>query len=123
MANVRILDRAGRKVRVAFYIPVPAGTNKAGVAYSDALTVLDGPGLSRLPVGDGLNGTIAREEADAIAANTLIERLETIELQGDWDEIAQAKKRFDILDEFFAAKKDEFQKEIVRRLAWFGMTR
>ncbi len=72
MSKIHILQGAGPgQYQAVVHAAVPAGTNAAGVVWSDAIKN-SGMGTTVLVVGNG-PGQISQSEANQIAAGTVIE--------------------------------------------------
>jgi hypothetical protein len=74
MSNYHIISQSVdlKVADVVFHVPVPSGTNQAGIQWSEAIIQENGG-----PPASVLHG-VSQAESDAIAAGTLIEIAKTV---------------------------------------------
>lgn len=114
MSDYHILDTSedGNSVRVVFHIPIPPGSNKAGVSYRTALSQWAGPQASVVP-GVGAEQT-------ALTSGSLYEIVLLVDTNpGD----TAALKLRDRLDAMFIAMKSETWMKLRTRLDYWGFSR
>jgi hypothetical protein len=118
MANMHILDATGTMYRVAFHIPIPGGSNSAGVPWQTALVNSGLGGQTILPDGDGNAGTISAAEKASIQNGSLIEVIDELDLYGLTGPQINA-----LLDAHYTARQSEAQAEFSNRLRQYGRNR
>lgn len=119
MANIHALTVDGGQLTLVYHLAVPAGSNAAGVAWSAALVASGLGGATMLPDGDGTGGTISAAEKASLAAGTLYEDTDTLNLDG----ATTPAQRAAYVDARYTAATTRVQSELQRRLRYFGMTR
>jgi hypothetical protein len=120
MSNVHVLERGGATYRMAFHIPIPAGNNSAGLAWS-AVLLKSGLGGTTVLVdgnGTGTDGGISTTEKAAIAAGTVFEVVDQVDTGG-----LSGAPLAAFIDARFAARTTEAQARLSAQLAWWGQTR
>jgi hypothetical protein len=83
MSKIHILKGNGNRYTAIIHAAVPAGNNKASVAWQTALVNSGLAYPTRMTVGTGA-GQIAQAEADQIAAGQVIEAVVLWENKAEW---------------------------------------
>jgi hypothetical protein len=114
---------AQKRMSVAIHISIPAGNNKVGVPYADAL-LLSGisRGRSVLPSGDGTVATIDPAERIALANGSRFEFVQEITLADDFDSMSVANRNA-VLDAFASSAITDQVQRLRDQLDYFGATR
>jgi hypothetical protein len=126
MSDIHIITGdEGGQWQAVMHLPVPAGNNSAGVAWSAAILnsgigLLDSGRRTALVVGIGTNGTITAAEEAELNAGTLFEvvREFRVDTAGNTNPLRNAA-----LDLLYAATLADQQAALAKRLKWFGYTR
>jgi hypothetical protein len=125
MANMHVLNpgSGGRGYRVVCHIPVPGGSNAAGVLWANAIknSKCCGTGTTVMTEGDGTNGTISTAEKQAIEAGSLVEEVAEIDI-GSYKGMS-GPQRNQALDLLFAEMQARVQARLQDHLNFFGFTR
>mgnify|MGYP001608016700 CR=1 FL=1 len=126
MANMHLLESPQGVYRIVCHYAVPAGNNRVGTTWRNALMRFLGgatrPSPSVLVDGDGTGGTISTAEKADVLNGVVGEQSETFTPPGDWATLTNPQRNAQ-LDEFYAAKKTEFDAWRVDNLDEWGRTR
>jgi hypothetical protein len=118
MSNVHVLARSDGLYTMAFHIPIPAGNNSAGLAWSAVLIKSGVGGTTVIPDGTGTDGGISSTEKAALAAGTLFEVVDQVDIGG-----LSGAPLAAFIDARFAARTTEAQARLSAQLQWYGQTR
>jgi hypothetical protein len=118
MSNVHVLEQSGGLYRMAFHIAIPTGTNSAGLTWQAVLIKSGLGGTTVIPDGTGTDGGISSAEKAAIAAGSLFEVVDQVNI-GNLSGGAIAT----FIYARFAARTTEAQARLAAQLAWYGQVR
>ncbi len=119
MADMHVTSQQGHnRWQVIMHFAVPDAVNAVGVNYRTALANSGKQSEgSRLPAGDGLNGTISTAEAAQIAAGEVVEHRSSINVDGNGDTMPS---RVALLQGFYATEKTRVLDGLQEQLKFFG---
>lgn len=119
MSNIHVLERTNGLYRMAFHIAVPAGNNSAGLAWQSVLLKSGVGGTTILVDGDGTgtDGGISTAEKASIAAGSVYEIVDSVDIQG-----LSGAALLTFVDARFAVRQTEAQVLLSARLQWYGRT-
>jgi len=120
MADIHVLEGDGNvKWVVVFHFDIPDAGNAVGVKYRTALVNSGLASASRLPDGDGEDGTISAEENAALAAGEKWEHRESVVTDTQGETPASQKA---MLQRRYARAETAVLAHLQRRLQFFGYT-
>lgn len=127
MADMHFLESPGGAYSVTCHFPIPATNNRVNTpwrtAYVRHVTIETGLApMTRLPSGDGTQGTITVTEATDVTNGLLAERARTFTPPTDWADRTPAQRNA-MLDSWYAAEKAAFDAWRRDYLDEFGRTR
>ena len=120
MADIHVITIANGRAQMVCHIPIPAGTNAAGVSWQAALVNSGIGGTTVLLDGDGSDGTIGAAEKASIQAGALFEVV-TDELIPD--SVSTGPTRLTYIDAVYNAIVAREQARLQSQLKYFGFTR